>query len=311
MNGPPPAPEVWRGGVNAWECDEMGHMNVRFHLLKAWEALGGLARLLQLPDAWRAGAASTLAVREQHMRFLREAHAGASLSATGAVLRVGEQDADLQVILRHEDGAPASTFTLRVEHVTGDGRPFPWPARARHAAEALRRVPEPAAAPRSLAFGAPPASAASLARADALGLLTIGRGVLDPSGCDAHGRLRPDEVVGRVSDGVGALVRPIREAAVAHAPEVTRVGGAVLEYRLLMLEPARAGDHLELRSGLAEVGERVSRVAHWLLDPVSGRAWATSEAVVVTFDLDARKIVPIAPAAREALAPRVVAEMAL
>ena len=24
--------EVWRGGVNTWECDEMGHLNVRFYV---------------------------------------------------------------------------------------------------------------------------------------------------------------------------------------------------------------------------------------------------------------------------------------
>ena len=40
-SGPPQGlgPVVWRGGVNTWECDEMGHMNVRFYLAKAMEGL--------------------------------------------------------------------------------------------------------------------------------------------------------------------------------------------------------------------------------------------------------------------------------
>ena len=31
--------EVWRGGVNTWECDEMGHLNVRFYVARAMEGL--------------------------------------------------------------------------------------------------------------------------------------------------------------------------------------------------------------------------------------------------------------------------------
>jgi acyl-CoA thioester hydrolase len=70
--------ELWRGGVNTWECDEMGHMNVRFYVVKAVEGLATLAALIGMPDAFRSDATSTLLVREQHIRFLKEAHAGAA-----------------------------------------------------------------------------------------------------------------------------------------------------------------------------------------------------------------------------------------
>ena len=303
-------PEVWRGGVNTWECDEMGHMNVRFHLARALEGLAGLARRLRLPDAFRLRAASTLLVREMHVRFLREAHAGAPLHMTGAVTRFGECDADLCLILTHPDGAPASTFLLRVEHGAPDGRVFPWPTRARAAAEALTRPLPAAAAPRSLGFGDPPPVTASLARAEALELATITRGVVGPAGCDIHGALRPDEFMGRVSDGASRLMRPVRDAAAAASPGA-RVGGAVVEYRLLMLDRAEAGDHLEIRSGLAEVGERVTRVVHWCLDPEGAGVWVSSEAVVVCFDLDARRILPLSAEARAALTPRVVQGLGL
>ena len=303
--------EVWRGGVNTWECDEMGHMNVRFHLTRAHEGLGGLARRLDLPDAFRAGAPSTLVVREQHIRFLREAHAGAPLSMTGAVVRLGETDADLVLMLLHADGAPASTFRLRVEHVTHDGRVFPWPARVRRAADALTIEPPVAATPRSLAFADGVAATASLEGADRMGLTCIGRGVLQPTGCDAQGFMRPDEFMGRVSDGAGALMRPVRDAAATGAPADARVGGAVLEYRLLFLDRPRAGDHLELRSGLCAVEAKTTRVVHWMLDPVSGRPWVSSEAVVVSFDLDARKALAMPPEAQAALRAKVAPGLGL
>ena len=53
-------PEIWRGGVNTWECDEMGHMNVRFYVVKAVEGLASLAALVGLPEAFCADATSTL-----------------------------------------------------------------------------------------------------------------------------------------------------------------------------------------------------------------------------------------------------------
>ncbi|MDP1964510.1 MAG: thioesterase family protein, partial [Reyranella sp.] len=77
LTGVGEAIEIWRGGVNTWECDEMGHMNVRFYVTRAMEGLVGLAAALGLPHAFTQEAGSTLIVGEQHIRFLREAHAGA------------------------------------------------------------------------------------------------------------------------------------------------------------------------------------------------------------------------------------------
>jgi acyl-CoA thioester hydrolase len=60
-----------------------------------------------------------------------------------------------------------------------------------------------------------------------------------------------------------------------------------------------------------ETDARTMRVTHWLLDPATGRPWGTSEAVAITFDLDARKVVPVSDAARAALSPNEVAGLAL
>ena len=51
-----PGLEVWRGGVNTWECDRMGHLNVRFHVAHAAEGLVGLAAGLGLPRAFAPAA---------------------------------------------------------------------------------------------------------------------------------------------------------------------------------------------------------------------------------------------------------------
>jgi acyl-CoA thioester hydrolase len=93
--------------------------------------------------------------------------------------------------------------------------------------------------------------------------------------------------------------------------EVRRRGGAVLEYRVLYLAPQEAGDHVELRSGFSGFGEKTQRLVHWLIDPVTGAATASAEALAVNLDLDARSVVPIAPEARALLDHLVVPGLAL
>jgi acyl-CoA thioester hydrolase len=295
--------EVWRGGVNTWECDEMGHMNVRFYVAKVMEGLVGLAAELGLPHAFSVGANATLLVREQHIRFLREARAAAVLHMRGGVLEMSESGARLLLVLFHSvSGEPAAAFQVVVSHVTpGDGLPFPWPSRARTRAAALAAPLPVYAAARSIGQ-ADFVSQASLARAEALGLTPIGAGAVLAQDCDIFGRMRAEQFVSRVSDGVGRLTGLTRKRVMeASDPRPARVGGVVLEYRLVHLRWPRVGDRLLLRSGLAGVDRRTQRLIHWLLDPLSGEPWGVAEAVAAVLDLDARKLTPIQPAAEAAL----------
>lgn len=308
-----PGVEIWRGGVNTWDCDEMGHMNVRHYVVRAQEGLVGMAAELGLPQAFSPHANATLLVKEHHIRFLREAHAGAPLAMRGGVIEMGETDAKiLQLLIHPASGELAATFQTTVVHATPrDGQPFPWPRIARERAEALRvEVPEKARA-RSIDLS-PFIPTASLARAEQLGLTRIGLGGLLPSDCDVFGRMRAEQFIGRVSDGIGAFIHPFRDVVVEHAErKPARTGGAVLEYRIAYLAWPRAGDRVEIRSGLIGTDARTMRVAHWMLDPATGEPWGASEAVAITFDLDARKVVAVSDAARKALAKHEVDGLAL
>ncbi|MDQ0466277.1 acyl-CoA thioester hydrolase [Caulobacter ginsengisoli] len=298
-----PGVEVWRGGVNTWECDEMGHMNVRFYGVAAMQGLAGLAAELGMPQAFAADAGATLMVREQHIRFMREARAGAALYMTAGVVEMGKDEARLLLLLVHADtGALAASFQIVVAHVTArDARPFPWPARTRERAAALTvAVPKEAQA-RGLSLD-PVRSRASVARADELDLTRIGLGAFAPQDCDVFGRAGAEQFIGKVSDGVGTLVHGFRATVVEHAPPTSgEIGGAVVEYRLLYLDWPRAGARFDIRSGLVGANDKVMRMVHWMLDPQSGRPWGVSEVVAVTFDLQTRKVIPITEAAHAVL----------
>ena len=301
--------EVWRGGVSAWECDEMGHLNVRFYVARAMEGLAGIAAALGMADAFTARARATLIVREHHIRFLREAHVGAALHMTAGVVEMTESEAVLLQVLTHSlSGDTCATFVTRVAHaVAHDGRAFPWPVRSHALAEALRTGVPAEAAPRSIP-GAPFTSQASLARADALELKVVGRGAVGPQDCDVFGRMAPELFMTRNGHGLAHFIEPLRAAAAAAA---TRVGGAALEYRLAYLDLPRAGDLIELRSGFAEIQPKYARMVHWLLNPRTGAPYATAEHIGANFDLDARRILAIPPEALATLTAQVKPGLAL
>ncbi|MCR5878263.1 thioesterase family protein [Phenylobacterium sp. J367] len=282
--------EVWRGSVATWECDAMGHLNVGFYVAKSMEGLIGLAAELGMPQAFAAHAAATLIVREQHIRFIKEARPGAPLHMMGGVVEMGEDEARLVLLLKHHTGEVAASFQTVVAHATArTGAAFPWPTRVRARAEVLRMAVPPGAAPKSIGLE-PVESQASLARADELGLKRTALGAIRAADCDVFGRMRTEQMMARISDGIPHFFGGQRPGA---ADSGAKVGGAALEYRLIHFDWPRAGDRLELRSGPAGGDARFRRLVHWLLDPDTGRPWGSAEAIAVSFDLETRKIITL------------------
>ena len=282
--------EIWRGGVEQWECDAMGHLNVGFYLSRSMQGLVNLAAEMGMPRAFAPDAQATLQVREQHVRFVKEARPGAPLIMTGGILEMNETEARLLMVLRHASGELSACFQTVVAHVTArDARPFAWPRRVLERAEGLGvEVPE-GGAPRGIDMG-PVASQASLERARTLGLTPIAMGAILPADCDVFGRMRSERLMAAISEGAIHIFSKIRPPT---TPDGARIGGAALEYRVIHLAWPRAGDRFEFRSGFAGGDARIRRPIHWMLDPETGRAWGVAEAVVASFDLDRRKVVTL------------------
>lgn len=308
MSHPAPLPApLYQGSVNTWECDEGGHLNIRFHLERAMIGLAHFARHLELPRAYTAAAGSTLVPVEAHVRFLKEARPGAPLTMHGGVVKLGESDATLCLDMRHGDGSPSSCFTIRVAHAETRGfRPFPWSARSREAANKLTISLGAHSKPRSVDVKAPLAEV-SRDRALALGATRVGGTMVLPEHCDAFGRMRGEQLVGRISDSVPNLLAQWRQDAKAENNGAVEPAGAVVEARLAFRRFPRAGDLIEVHTGIAEVGEKTMRLVHWLVDPEGGGAWGSMEAVALTFDTATRKTIAPSAEARERMMKRVAA----
>lgn len=281
--------ELWRGNANAWECDEMGHLNVKAYLAKGMQAIARLAERAGLDTAFSAGATATLRPAEWHVRFLGEARPGAALHIEGGFTRIGDTDAEAVLVMRHSgDRRIAATLTVRIDHVVPDsGRVFSWPARFRDAAEALQIDAVAEAAPR----GVPEADWSgdvSLKRAEALDLFAIGLGRIRSEDVDVFGLMRPEFAIGKVSDSVANFTRAFPDRRMSDDGDPK--GGALLECRIRMRRWPRAGQGYAVRSGLAASTDKVRHIVHWVLDPHSGKPWWTVEGIAATLNLRTRRI---------------------
>jgi acyl-CoA thioester hydrolase len=300
---------LWQGSCNQWDCDEMGHMNVRVYVEKQLEGLVSLAHAAGMPNAFRPDSPATILPVDQHIRFVREVLPGRPLSMRGCVLGVGTHDAVIYKELRHSDGSLSAAFRTRIIHVdTAEGTPFPWSSRPRAKLEALKGATPDEAKPRSIDPDAPglAVSDITLERVKKTGAPLIGMGAVPPDHCGAHGWMQPYWVIGRISDSVPNLLADWRNR-VGQSAGGRRMGAAVLEYRIRYHRHPQAGDVFAAYTSLGKVQGKTHGLVHWFMDPLTGGAWATCEAVAISLDLDARKAVEAPPemlAELERIAPR-------
>lgn len=293
--------EVLRSGVNTWECDQMGHLNVRHYLARANQGLVTLALHLGLPPSQLRARGLALRARDQHVRFLRELRPGTSYTVHAGVVSATAQRLFVfeEMRLVHTPQVAASMLSEvgLVEVATGHEQPFSDAVLVR-AREQKTDVPTESA-PRGIERATPrvpPLRDEALER----GLVGAYLGPVLPEDCDGYGYMNEGAFMGRVSDGIGHLFQALRNT------RHSGIGGAALEYRYVFHERPRLGDVVEVRSGLKGLGRKTTHLCHWIFNVETGRCAATSEAVAVSFDLTTRKSVDISPEARESLEQRIV-----
>lgn len=288
---------LWRGSCNQWDCDEMGHMNVRVYVEKQVEGLAAFAPSLGMPHAFRANSPSTIIPVDQHIRFVREVLPGRPLTMNGCVLEAGEDDALIYQELRHGDGNLAACMRTRVLHVdTTMRKPFPWSSRTRRAIPDVTDTAPEESAPRSIDMSAPglPHSEITLDRVKQVGAPLAGRGAVPPQHLDVHGHMYPYWMLGRTSDSVPNILYNWRKKVAESAGDL-RMGAAVLEYRLRYHDMPVAGDLYELYTSFGGAQGKTHNLIHWMMNPANGKPWATMQATAITLDLDARKAIPAPP----------------
>jgi acyl-CoA thioester hydrolase len=83
-----------RGTVYPWECDHMGHMNVRWYAAKFDEACWQLLASLGLTRARMERDGVDMAAVEQRIEYKRELHAGDVVTVRSTVIEVKDKATD-------------------------------------------------------------------------------------------------------------------------------------------------------------------------------------------------------------------------
>jgi acyl-CoA thioester hydrolase len=293
--------DVMRSSVNTWECDSMGHMNVRHYSARAADGLARLALELGLGPQKLAEKGLAVRATEQHLRFHREMRPGPAFRVQAGIVDASEARVRAYFEMRRpsDDALVATTVTDAVLVEAATFAEVPWPGESLARIEPLMTSLPDHGAPRGIA-AAPPRSPAP-AYDEGNALVGAYLGPVTREDCDEKGFMLESAFLARVSDGMPHFFNSLhrREAPAG-------LGGAALEYRFAYHGRPRLGDIIEMRVGLKAVARKTIHFCHWIFDAETKRCVSTSEAVAVTLDLTTRKSVDFSEEARAALEARVV-----
>lgn len=285
-----------RGAVNTWECDQWGHMNVQFYLAKLSDALAVTALQLGLPPSRLRHSPHRLLPVADRILFKRELRAGDAVVMHAGIRSIAA-DGALCVASRlfnADTGVEAAAFETRLRWASLDGRDrLPWPDDVLAAATTAARAGVEAPAPQPMAHPLP--AAPDLDR-----LLLTYRGSVESWECDASGLANPRAHIARFNDAITHLFRALEIDR--GALQASGLGSAALDYEIEYRRPMRAGQAVEMRSGLLDAGDKVYHVFHYLVDSSTGEVITSILVAALFFDLAARKAVPIPDAVRGEMA---------
>jgi acyl-CoA thioester hydrolase len=281
--------------VNTWQCDENDHLNVQYYTEFAHDAAAELLHRLGLGPRVQRAMRPVVRVKEDHIRYLREFRIVDSVEVRSAPVAIGEQD----LVVYHEvrnpaDGTLAATIRQRIVNSTR------WQDRFRARVEAATVEMPAEAQPRSV--GTPPLPWVTLANAERIGLITVGRSVIKPAECDERGDLLPRHLFLRYSDAAPMLWNHLGfdRAAMQERGE----GTVVVETLQTFGAPLKAGNLLVVMSGLSDFSDKTLKLVHFAYEAESGTLCARAEGIALKFDQKARKVMPFSADDRARLAAR-------
>lgn len=261
---------LWRGTVNAWECDEMGRLELRFYIAIAWQA----AKAWIAINRWAAEQTDgSITPCQQHIRFLRELKPQICVQVDELFHERQHGKLELlHVLKRSDDSEPVATFRTRLGNEDDDLAGAP---------SLLQSVPPYADyrgldPDRPLPLTAPPQ-----------GLSVTAQGVVVSQDCDGSGRWRPEIILGKIGEATPRLMGIFNSAA--QRATGLSLGGATVECRIHYRALPTDGAVYEVRSGILSLERRTQRIGHWIVDRLSGDTYATVEVMALMIDLDARK----------------------
>ena len=297
---------TWAGECSAWECDGLGHMNMRHYMTKVHQARQMFFIHLGLDEAFKRDSVSSVRVRDFHIKYLGEARPDNPLYIETGLLELGEDELRLCHIMYHQDERMAATIVENIEHISLlTQQKFAWSQRFRSEARAYKvALPDPAK-PRGFTYKTR-ARAMTESALIKLGLTAQGEGVFQPAEIGLDGAATPQVLMGRVTESIGHFKDGFPEFL---DPEYfkSNKSAALLEARIFINRRVEAGDAFRFYPSVNSADKYTRRFAHNIVDVVSGESIASVLAVSGLFDLSTRKLIHTTPAQLKVLKPNFTA----
>lgn len=267
---------TYRGAVDAWECDQMQHMNIQHFARRIGMAERYLLAQFGLSSsALRERQLHVVAVRE-HIAFAKELRAGCPIVGRSAPVAVGE---DHQLRLQHEliNGISGDIcMAARSEYALVDsgGAHHPWPEGLVQAIDASASQAEPRRRPSA---------------GDGGDSIECGRYIVSEDDCHAGDVTR--EVLVRLANHAGSHVG-LEKGRRWEDGRLT-VGSATLHLAIERHAAILPGTMLQIQSALTHSTGKIVHAEHHLQDAVTRQKLATMATAHVFFDVASRKAIAL------------------
>ncbi len=295
---------TWAGECSAWECDELGHLNMRHYVGKFSQARQFLFIKLGLINAFKPRASSSVRVKALHVKYQSEARPGQPLKIMSAILSVAEQTIRLCHIMYHADGRIAATQVETVEHIyLRNNRAFNWPTRLIENAQAFSATcpdaPPESAQSRNIDTETPHIGQ-SRDVLDEQGLSPLGVGVFTKADINPAGFVATEALFGR-STATAAWFNEGWPELFDEAYHAAQGSAAVLEIQAVFHKHLRQGEAYEYRSAMIAADNYTRTFLHNFNDAITGQCLSSFVVNGCLFNLKTRKLTKVDAKQLEAL----------
>jgi len=284
--------ETHRGLVFPWNCDNYGHMNVRFYwdhfddsAFQTWSAIGSLSQMLHESGIHAVTGRNTI-------EYLSEMPAGTLFVITAAITRMGNRSVTFTHRMHNsETGELCATMTgteVIFDPNTRRSTDIPPGVRAR-INELIIDTKDDPHPPATQSEGAPVSGRWH----------DTHRSLVFPWRCDHFGHMNARWYAHHFDDGGFHLYSMAGvDVADLHARNIALV---TVQSDLRYVQEMVAGTLFVVRSGFSHVGTKSTKHFHRLFNVANNELCATMESVDVAFDMETRKAVPFSGNVRTSL----------
>lgn len=277
---------AYRGSVEAWECDQMKHMNVQFYMTKTSAAFSHFQNALGLSPARIREEKKGMRFKAMRIQYKSEMGSGGLMHGFAGVRLVEDNiitgfihlfDSNKQIL------SCMYEFTAHYADLeSGDFLPLP-----KDVQEKAKQFEDD----HSDQYKPAPMATITLPARPMDHMFETNRSAVDVWECDQFHNMEPRHIIARFSDAASHIMAHV---GMTRAMQMERnLGSAALDYYMEFQGPIKIASSLVLKSALLDRKPKNFIFGHHLIDCDTGKIVNNTTVLGCYFDMTARKSVPL------------------